>query len=100
MALKWLAWLLAAVIASAHATPGRNLAERAAFVRVNPCPETGARSGACPGWQVDHSIPLCAGGPDHRSNMAWLSLADHKFKTFVDVRECRKLAKLARTPAR
>jgi hypothetical protein len=99
--LRWLAGLLVwLLVASAGAAPGRDPAERAAFVRGNPCPATHARRGACPGWQVDHTIPLCAGGPDHRSNMAWLSLADHKFKTFIDVRECRKLSRMARTPAR
>jgi hypothetical protein len=24
-----------------------------------------------PGWVVDHEIPLCAGGPDVTTNMAW-----------------------------
>ena len=33
-------------------------------------------------------------------NMAWLSVEDHRFKTFTDVRECRKLRKLANTPAK
>jgi hypothetical protein len=78
----------------------RSATEVRAFRTENPCPATGRVRGACPGWQVDHPIPLCAGGPDHRSNMAWLSVEDHRFKTFVDVRECLKLAKLARTPAR
>jgi hypothetical protein len=49
---------------------------------------------------VDHRDPLCAGGRDHRSNMQWLSNEDHRFKTLVDVRECRKLRRMAKTPAR
>lgn len=77
----------------------RSVAEVLAFRRHNPCPSTGLRRGACPGWQVDHSIPLCMGGPDTMANMAWLSVEDHKFKTFIDVRECRKLRKMANTPA-
>ncbi|UUZ68094.1 HNH endonuclease [Polaromonas sp. P2-4] len=97
--------LLAALLASSVALPAeakavRSAAERAAFVRENPCPATGLRRGACPGYQVDHTIALCAGGQDTRSNMAWLSVADHRFKTFTDVRECRKLRRMASTPAR
>jgi hypothetical protein len=78
----------------------RSAAEVLAFKRHNPCPSTELRRGACPGYQVDHSVPLCAGGPDKASNMAWLSIEDHRFKTRVDVRECRKLAKMAAQEAR
>lgn len=55
------------------------------------CPATGLHRGACPGWQVDHIVALCAGGPDKRANMQWINLDDHRFKTYVDVRECRKV---------
>lgn len=75
---------------SAHAAP-RSMAERAAFVRHNPCPETGLRRGACPGWQVDHVVALCAGGPDTRANMQWLTVADHRVKTRQDRRICRRI---------
>ena len=37
----------------------RSMAERAAFVRHNPCPATGLRRGSCPGWEVDHVVALC-----------------------------------------
>lgn len=78
----------------------RSAAEVLAFKRANLCPSTGVRRGACPGWQVDHTIPLCAGGLDKASNMTWLTVEDHRFKTFTDVRECRKLARLAATRAK
>jgi hypothetical protein len=99
---RW--WLAAAVClalvqGAATGQLSRSASEVRAFRAANPCPITGQIRGPCKGFEVDHAIPLCAGGPDHRSNMAWLSLEDHRFKTFVDVRECRKLAKLARTPA-
>lgn len=84
----------------AHAAPPRSAAERAAFVRANPCPATNLRRGACPGYQVDHTIPLCLGGLDARSNMVWLTVEEHRFKTFIDLRECRKYRKMAATPAR
>lgn len=80
-------------------TDARSQAEVRAFRAENPCPATGRRSGACPGWQVDHIRPLCAGGLDKPSNMQWIAVDDHRFKTHVDVRECRKLRRAASTPA-
>lgn len=68
----------------------RSAAEVAAFKRSNPCPANGLRRGGCPGHQVDHIRPLCAGGEDKPSNMQWITTGDHRFKTFVDVRECMK----------
>lgn len=99
--IKVLAALTAALICNLPATARipRSAAEVKAFRLENPCPSTGLLRGACPGYQVDHTIPLCAGGPDHRSNMFWLSIEDHRFKTFTDVRECRKLRENANRPA-
>jgi hypothetical protein len=78
----------------------RSAAEVMAFKRENPCPATGLRRGACPGWDVDHIRPLCMGGPETKENMQWLSKEGHRFKTRVDVRECRKWKKMASTPAK
>lgn len=50
----------------------RSTAQRAAFVRMHPCPVNGAVTGACPGWSVDHVIPLACGGCDTPVNMQWL----------------------------
>ena len=69
----------------------RSAAEVLAFKRANPCPSTGLRRGKCENYQVDHVIPLCAGGADKKENMQWLSVEAHRVKTRVDVRECRKL---------
>lgn len=84
--------LLAAclVAAAAHAAIPRDRSEVRAFRALNPCPATGQIKGVCPGFHVDHIMPLCAGGPDHRSNMQWITVQDHRFKTLVDVRECRR----------
>ncbi|KRC36419.1 HNH endonuclease [Acidovorax sp. Root219] len=68
----------------------RDQAQVRAFRSEHPCPATGRARGACPGWQVDHIVPLCAGGADHPSNMQWISREDHAWKTFIDTRECRK----------
>lgn len=53
----------------------RSRAVIAAFKRAHPCPANGARVGACPGWAIDHVIPLVCGGCDHVSNMQWLPAA-------------------------
>lgn len=77
----------------------RSPAEVRAFRAENPCPATGRRSGPCKGFAVDHVRPLCAGGEDKPSNMQWIEDPDHRFKTLVDVKECRKLKILAGTEA-
>ena len=55
----------------------------------NPCPSTGATRGACPGYQADHRIAICAGGADRAGNLQWLTVEQHKLKTKRDVMECR-----------
>ena len=44
----------------------------AAFKKQWACPANGAHSGACPGWAIDHVIPLDCGGVDAVWNMQWL----------------------------
>lgn len=43
-----------------------------AFKRAHPCPVNGQTSGSCPGWQIDHIIPLVCWGCDAVSNLQWL----------------------------
>ena len=76
---------------SSHARIQRSHAEVRKFVGIEACPATGTHKLPCPGWEVDHITPLCAGGEDRYWNMQWLSKEDHKFKTRVDVRECRRM---------
>lgn len=42
------------------------------FKRLYPCPATGESKGRCPGWAIDHVIPLAVGGCDGVSNLQWL----------------------------
>ena len=56
--------------------PSRSAAAVREFRRLNPCPATGQVRGACPGWVLDHRMPLCAGGEDHPSNMQWQTTAN------------------------
>ena len=44
----------------------------AEFKRLHPCPSTGKARGACPGWAIDHVIPLAVGGCDAIFNLQWL----------------------------
>ncbi len=88
--------LLLAGVARAE-TP-RSPAMVRAFRKLNPCPATGKTAGACPGWVVDHRIPLCAGGPDDPRNMAWSTVADGKWKDGIERQLCARLKKCAVTP--
>jgi hypothetical protein len=58
----------------------RDPAQRHKFVHRHPCPSTGRRSGACPGYVVDHIKPLKSGGADRPSNMQWQTVAEAKAK--------------------
>lgn len=78
------------VVFGASAAP-RSGAEVLAFKRHNACPATGLYRGKCPGYQVDHIVPLCADGDDKPANMQWLSIEAHRKKTRNDVRRCRVL---------
>lgn len=44
----------------------------AAFRSIHACPATALHRGACPGWAIDHVIPLYCGGCDSVSNLQWL----------------------------
>jgi hypothetical protein len=50
------------------------------FKRAHPCPSTSRRTGACPGYVIDHVQPLKRGGADDPSNMQWQTVADAKAK--------------------
>lgn len=62
----------------------RSSEARRAFERNHPCPSTGRRSGACPGYVIDHVRPLKRGGADAPSNMQWQTKADAKAKDRVE----------------
>lgn len=51
----------------------RHRAELRRFAAVFPCPATlEAGSTSCPGWAIDHVIPLASGGCDTPINLQWL----------------------------
>ena len=69
---------------------------RADFVRRHPCPVAAIAGRLCPGYVVDHLAPLCDGGRDDASNMAWQAVAEAKEKDRAE----RALCRLARRQSR
>jgi hypothetical protein len=81
------------VAAYTRAAPGTGTAPRStgasrAFQTQNPCPSTGAATGACPGYVVDHVEPLGCGGIDAPENMQWQSVAEAKAKDKWERNDC------------
>ena len=46
-----------------------------AFVAVFPCPTTLRHSTSCPGFALDHTIPLASGGCHTTGNLTWMPTA-------------------------
>lgn len=81
--------LVALAVGGAAIAAPRSSAVRAEFRRLHPCPATGRTTGACPGWHVDHREALVCGGRDEVGNLQWLSVAEHREKSRVEVKLCR-----------
>lgn len=66
----------------------RSQSTRQSFVRTAPCPATGLPKMPCPGYIIDHVVPLCAGGKDQPDNMQWQTVEAAKLKDRVERRMC------------
>jgi len=51
------------------------------FKKAHPCPATSLSTGACPGWIMDHVVPLACGGIDAVENLQWLPTDMWKMKS-------------------
>ena len=60
------------VIRDADGKTSRSTKVINAFKKQWACPSTGLHKGPCPGWAIDHVIPLACGGRDAVYNMAWM----------------------------
>lgn len=73
--------LLGAALYPTYASATRRSSHaRTAFKHASSCPGTGHSAGACPGYVIDHVVPLVCGGLDAPSNMQWQTTADAKAK--------------------
>ena len=61
-----------AIIRNSDGTIYRSAAAIAEFRTWHPCPSTLLYKGACPGWAINHSIPLACLGKDVAWNMLWM----------------------------
>ena len=85
--MKPLIIILLAVLFAGSAL-ARDPAQVRAFRKQNVCPATEKRAGPCPGYVVDHIMPLCAGGEDHPRNMAYMDVTSAKAKDVLEKRHC------------
>jgi hypothetical protein len=65
---------------SASAKEPRSASVKREFHLTHPCPATGLRSGAYPGYIKDQVVPLTCGGLDVPSNLQWQTVRDAKAK--------------------
>ena len=74
----------------------RDPAQVRAFRKAHPCPATAMTTGACPGYVVDHIIPLClqphiSEPLDRPGNMAWQERAESLKKDRAERQLCASL---------
>jgi hypothetical protein len=94
--IQALALCLTLTGALAEAKQQRSEKAKREFKVQQPCPATGQTKGACPGYIIDHIVPLCAGGEDSPSNMQWQTVEDAKVKNKEEWKQCRELRNTGR----
>jgi len=67
----------------------RSASARHRIQQVKPCPATGETKGPCPGYVIDHVVPLCAFGADHPDNMQWQTVEEAKIRDREERRQCK-----------
>jgi hypothetical protein len=79
---------LAPCIASASEHRSRAVAQE--FQLQHPCPSTGRKTGACPGYVRDHIRPLACHGPDSVLNMQWQTIGAARAKDAWERKTCAR----------
>jgi len=100
IAIAFIFLICGGAIAQEVCTPERdkhgNIERSSSVVRrfkfSNPCPGTGIIQNSCPGYVVDHIIPLCNCGADAVENMQWQTVGDAKIKDRWERDVCAKNA--------
>jgi hypothetical protein len=60
-----------------------------AFRKAHPCPSTGKIQKSCPGFIIDHRVPIaCDGGRDAVDNMQYQTVEDAKAKDKIERKTC------------
>ena len=77
--------LLLSLLCPPQESPARDRSQVRAFLRAQ------GLTARPEGYEVDHIIPLCAGGADRPENMQLLTREQHREKTRHDLRWCYKL---------
>ncbi len=77
------------IACSAEATIKRSEKAKRDFQKISPCPATGKKTGACPGYVIDHINPLACGGADAPFNMQWQSYSSAKKKDRWERKGCK-----------
>lgn len=88
--MKWLSLLLLFVAFTADA---RDQKQVRLFRSKTICPATQTITTHCPGYVVDHIIPLCANGLDAPVNMQYQELHESYIKDIQERKQCRLLRK-------
>ena len=68
------------VARNSHGHIARSEQAKVEFKKAHPCPSTGRAYGACPGYVIDHVVPLKRGGADAAYNMQWQTQAAARAK--------------------
>lgn len=76
----------------------RSSSARTHFAHDTPCPGTHQNRLPCPGFVIDHKIPLCAGGLDAPVNMQWEEYAESKRKDKEEVYWCHLIGEHLMAP--
>lgn len=60
------------------------------FVKQQACPATGLHRLPCPGYVMDHIIPIACGGADDPANLQWQTREDAKAKDRWELKDCAR----------